>query len=56
MRRLCAQGPLVEEVAEYADGEDHNSEAVAGMARVAIGELSEGFVVVFWRCQMRRRL
>jgi len=44
---LLAQGALVEEIAEYAEGEDHYGETVAGVARVAAGKLGEDLVVVF---------
>lgn len=51
MRWLGAQRGEVEVVTEEAEREDGHGEGVAGVARVAAGELGEEFVVVFWgRC------
>ena len=48
MRGLLAQGALVEEIAEYAEGEDRYCETIATVSWVTTGELGEDLVVVFW--------
>ena len=48
MRGLLAQGALVEEIAEYAEGEDRYCETIAAVSWVTTGELGEDLVVVFW--------
>lgn len=47
MGRLAAQGALVEGIADQAQGEDGQGEAIAAVEGVAARELREGFVVVF---------
>lgn len=49
MRGLGAQGALVQEVAEYAEGEDCYGETVAAVPCVPSSEFREDLVVVFWR-------
>lgn len=47
MRGLDAESALVDGVAEDAEGEDGEGQAVAAVEGVAAGELGEGFVAVF---------
>lgn len=50
MRGLRAEGAFVEDVAEDAEGEDGDGEAVAAVVGVAACELGEDLVVVFCDC------
>lgn len=52
MGRLVAEGSLVEEIADEAEGEDGRGEAIAGCLGAAAEEAGEGLVVVF--CEGRR--
>lgn len=48
MRRLGAQGALVQRISDDAEGEDRDGEGVAAVARVAAEEARYEFVVVLW--------